>query len=529
MKIGAAIYDALADDGEDLFTTWSEQSSRNDPDATRRKWKSFSRSKMNITNSTLFWEARQNGWKPQWERERDEAENPNRPRGGDPNPPPPDWPSDDPGYEPPPPTGWRPVAPEEVFEPGRHFRMNQTTGLSEVYEPPGVTPPAPEESDPADDFNPAVADFLSVMAWANLEIEPERRLLGDVITSSTRGFISGTTGIGKTMFIYGMVGGMASGQGFLHWTCDGPSRWLIIDGEMPKVLVKGRSTDLLRRADPLLIHPHGVTIYSRDREDEFAKAFPHLGRISPLNTDAGHSFVTDLITAIGGVDGVVFDNVMSLAPGDQKDEEVWAGCIPLVEYLSRNGIAQIWADHTGHNTVRQYGSSTKGWRFDTLAMLTPLTGDDEPTPDHLAFKLSFDKARRRTPDNWREFAPQVVRLVDDMWIVEPAERTQASGDKGLADKPAALFDAIKATLNRHGAPQKTGDDGKEHIAVARQTVRTRLIETGWFSEGQLSTALHDGVEYAKPTRAALTAESNAYISLKRAKKIDFDRGIVWRP
>jgi putative DNA primase/helicase len=52
VKIGAAIYDALADDGEDLFTSWSEQS--------------------------------------------------------------------DPGYEPPPPTGWRPVAPEEVFEPGRH-------------------------------------------------------------------------------------------------------------------------------------------------------------------------------------------------------------------------------------------------------------------------------------------------------------------------------------------------------------------------------------------------------------------------
>jgi hypothetical protein len=30
---------------------------------------------------------------------------------------------------------------------------------------------------------------------------------------------------------------------------------------------------------------------------------------------------------------------MSLAPGDQKDEEVWSGCIPLVENLSRNGIA----------------------------------------------------------------------------------------------------------------------------------------------------------------------------------------------
>jgi hypothetical protein len=29
------------------------------------------------------------------------------------------------------------------------------------------------------------------------------------------------------------------------------------------------------------------------------------------------------------------------------------------------------------------------------------------------FKLSFAKARRRTPDNWQQFAPSVIRLVDD--------------------------------------------------------------------------------------------------------------------
>jgi hypothetical protein len=100
VKIGAAIYDALADDGEDLFTRWSEQSSRNDPDATRRKWKSFSRSKMNISDSTLFWEARQNGWKPQWERERYTANGAPHPfvaAGGGPAP---DEPAEfnDPGY-----------------------------------------------------------------------------------------------------------------------------------------------------------------------------------------------------------------------------------------------------------------------------------------------------------------------------------------------------------------------------------------------------------------------------------------------
>jgi hypothetical protein len=34
--------------------------------------------------------------------------------------------------------GWRPVRPDEVFQPGQQFRMNQSTGVSEVYEPPGA-------------------------------------------------------------------------------------------------------------------------------------------------------------------------------------------------------------------------------------------------------------------------------------------------------------------------------------------------------------------------------------------------------
>ena len=42
-----------------------------------------------------------------------------------------------PGVPPSAPGGWRPVNPGEVFQPGRQFRMNQTTGRSEVYGSPG--------------------------------------------------------------------------------------------------------------------------------------------------------------------------------------------------------------------------------------------------------------------------------------------------------------------------------------------------------------------------------------------------------
>jgi len=322
--------------------------------------------------------------------------------------------------------------------------------------------------------DPAVADFLSVFTLANLEIKPERRLLGDFITSSSRAFLVGSTGIGKTMLIYGMVGGMASGNGFLHWSCDGPSKWLIIDGEMPKVLLKSRSADMLRRGASKLIPPHGVTIYAREREDDFAKAFPHLGRMPALNTEAGLSFVIDLITAIGGVDGVALDNVMSLAPGDQKDEMTWAGCIPLVEYLSRNGIAQIWGDHTGHNSIRQYGSSTKSWRMDAVAVITPLTEDQAPSADHLAFKMSFEspgKARRRTPDNWHDFEACTIRLRGDRWTSEVTGRATGKATAKISPQCRQFHRSLIDALAITHTPGRTS-----RSAWLSECIRTGLVE-----------------------------------------------------
>ena len=64
VKVGAALFDALADDGEDLFIAWSAQSPKDDPEYTRRKWRSFHTSAMTTTAASLFWLARQNGWRP---------------------------------------------------------------------------------------------------------------------------------------------------------------------------------------------------------------------------------------------------------------------------------------------------------------------------------------------------------------------------------------------------------------------------------------------------------------------------------
>ena len=110
------------------------------------------------------------------------------------------------------------------------------------------------------------------------------------------------------------------------------------------------------------------------------------------------------------MDLIIFDNVMSLITGDMKDEIPWTETLPLIATLTDKRIGQLWCDHTGHNQDRQYGSSTKAWRFDAVGIMTPLA-DEQYSPSSTGFTLSFDhpgKARRRTPDNWNQFAPITI-------------------------------------------------------------------------------------------------------------------------
>jgi hypothetical protein len=280
-----------------------------------------------------------------------------------------------------------------------------------------------------------------------------------LITTKTKMFLIGRTGLGKTMFGFGIACVLASdADRFLHWPSSRPARVLYIDGEMPDELIKARSIDTLRRAG-IAPKPRYLTIYSRDMEEEFLEKFPDLGPMPPLNTKVGHQWVLALIAALGGVDVVILDNVMSLCEGDQKEETTWSGALPLVHNLSSRRIAQIWLDHTGHAGGHQYGTSTKSWRFDTLGMMLPLP-KEQSRSDDVAFTLSFDpelhgKARRRTPDNRDQFQTVTIRLSQDQWTSEPADNDGNSGSKcakpnGKAPSPSRMkfYDALVAAIGR---------------------------------------------------------------------------------
>ena len=371
--------------------------------------------------------------------------------------------------------------------------------LCETDEAPAPEPPAAETD--------SLANFLSAEVWQQREFTPPVRLLGDLVTTTSRAFLVGSTGLGKTMFGMALAAGMASGQGFLDWRCDRPVRVLYVDGEMPGELVKARLRDATRRLNGASLQGN-LFVYCADTADAFAAKFPTLGRLDALNKESGQNFIYALIDMLGGVDCVIFDNVMSLVAGDQKDEVPWSETLPLVGGLTSRNVGQIWFDHTGHNTARQYGSSTKAWRFDAVGVMTELP-EEERAPRETAFKLSFDapgKARRRTPDNWHEFVSRTIRLAEDRWSSERPDEDEASTGKRALGKVSpsravyhgVLVDALISNSTAPGTttmaaweaecvrrdlvdPPAAGEDstGKRARTASFRAARSHLVTAGW--------------------------------------------------
>jgi AAA domain len=107
---------------------------------------------------------------------------------------------------------------------------------------------APEQQ-PEDDPYAGLSKALSAATWLSRVLPAVDRLLGDFITTTTRAFIVGRTGLGKTMLGLAIAMGIGFGTGFLHWRSSRPGRVLFIDGEMPAELLIQRIRDAARRIE----------------------------------------------------------------------------------------------------------------------------------------------------------------------------------------------------------------------------------------------------------------------------------------
>ena len=243
------------------------------------------------------------------------------------------------------------------------------------------------------------SDFL-VAAWRSLDLPPRDYLLENLMCSTSRWEIIGETGVGKTLFCLDLAFAIAAGANFLTWKGVRPCRVMYLDGELPAETLKER----IESAAKLFGEPQ-LYAYNRDRLTD--------ADLPPLNKPEGQKW---LLAEIGAVkpDLIIFDNVMSLLIGKMADEESWTPVVPFTRQLTALRIAQIWIHHTGHDTSHGFGSKTREWQMDTVAMLAK-AGDEGET----SIRLEFSKARLRTPTTAHLFKPLLIRRDEHGWTAEP--------------------------------------------------------------------------------------------------------------
>jgi hypothetical protein len=418
IRLGYAVHRATGGTGLAIWDAWSQKSDKYDAGETEAAWRRIGRAihtssaPRTIGAGTIFFHAQAAGW--------------NRPEPEPPDPPPPEY--GDPGWQPDP-------------EPDADTSGPKPDGDAELTE--------------------QILQFTSASSLLHLELPPEEELLGSIVTRTSRVFLIGPTGTGKTMLGLAIAGGMASGTGFLHWRSSRPARVLYIDGEMPLRSLRSRVNDMARRlgGEDALKLLHYV---SWQNAIQLA-----LGEWHPLNTELGQLFIRGLCKRIQP-DVIIFDNIQALLAGDMKDEVPWNDTWPLIAHLTSSNIGQIWLDHTGHDTSRQYGTSTKGWRFDTLGIMKSLPREDM-APGETGFTLSFEppgKARNRTPENWNEYTNVTIMLRDDVWTGETAGGPPVKEVK-LRPGRLVFHDALIAAANRYGSKGETVLSDWEKVCIER--------------------------------------------------------------
>ena len=266
------------------------------------------------------------------------------------------------------------------------------------------TPRAKNDQTAGDDnfgpTDPPVLPPLTIEEWLARDLPAPDFIMGNWLSTTTRGLLVGPTGLGKTNFALALALHMAAGKDFLHWRAQRPCRGLYIDGEMSRRLLRQRIEDAVNRLGE---RPAGFHALSHEDVEKFA----------PLNSAAGQAYIERLIAEIKP-EFIVFDAIMCLLIGEMKEGEQWAQVMPWVRSLTRRRIGQLWLHHTGHDEKKSYGDKTREWQFDTVMHMETIEREDTD----LSFSLEFRKARERTPATRADFERARIALVDDRWAIE---------------------------------------------------------------------------------------------------------------
>lgn len=293
------------------------------------------------------------------------------------------------------------------------------------------------------DFTRKQASALDYDQFLARDLPPRENMLAPWLPKQGIALVHAARGIGKTHFAHAVAWTIAVGGSFLRWsTPAGPFRVLLLDGEMPGVLLQERFRSIVQTSGMTPPLPEYMQIAAADLS---AEGLPDLA-----DADS-HRFYADITAQ---ADLIVVDNLSTLCRSLKENEaDSWGPVQAWCLAMRRMGKSVLLVHHDGKNGG-QRGTSKKEDVADTVVSL-------RRPPDYQAgqgarFEIHFTKSRGFFGT---EAEPFEVQLVDGRWQDHPISF-------GVEDEALASY-------KRSGMSVR---DIAERTGVPRSTVHRRLAD-----------------------------------------------------
>jgi hypothetical protein len=141
---------------------------------------------------------------------------------------------------------------------------------------------------------------LNVFDFLATEFPPREAMLAPWLPVQGLAMVHAPRGLGKTHVALGAAWAISTGTGFLRWTAPKPRRVLLLDGEMPAVVLQERLQRIFNASDAEPPSPDYLTIAAND--------FQEFG-LPDLSLPDAQKFYEPLVAAH---DLVIVDNLSTL-------------------------------------------------------------------------------------------------------------------------------------------------------------------------------------------------------------------------
>jgi hypothetical protein len=295
------------------------------------------------------------------------------------------------------------------------------------------------------DAPPGAFRVVTAHELLGMSLPPRETILAPWLPTKGTAMVYGPRGIGKTHFTLGCAFAIATGGTFLRFKADAPHRVLLLDGEMPAVVLQERLALIAQAARLELPDPSYFRLLPADLQER------------GLNlSDADDQKEIDAI--LGDAEVIFIDNISTLSnAGRENEAESW---LPMQEWAlaqKRAGRSVVFIHHAGKGG-QQRGTSRREDVLDTvIALRKP---GDHGADQGARFQIHFEKNRGFHGSDAKPFEAALGAAGWTMRDLLDAdlERVAALTNEGLSTREIETETGIaKSRVNR--LQQKARDAG----------------------------------------------------------------------